>query len=216
MAKRAGSEDEDAKIKTRSGAPKEGHNNGPETTKQAAREILSAQKKVKLANEELKTLRKQWKARGIELKILDSITRMADWTRGEIRAFFDTEKQYAAALGLPTGQDRTLFDSTPESVIAEIEWHAAGKTAGFLGKPCVPPEECPEEYHQEWLKGYHEGDNDAWDDAEPVKKPAKSKASKAKAPEEEPSESGGDDGPEFDEVDGEDESGAFDPAPVLN
>jgi hypothetical protein len=134
---------------------------------QAVKEVGAATLKVKLANEERKTVRKRWKASGIALGPLDAMVKMAEWDRGEIRDHFSVEKQYATWLGLPVeGRQAEMFKGLADDEIQAKEWFATGRTASRTGKPPRAPEECPPEFHQAFMRGYNEEDEAAWSDSE--------------------------------------------------
>jgi hypothetical protein len=168
MAKKVGSDSPDPKMTT-PGATVLSDNavvtEGSFLT--AVKEITQATLKVKLANEDRKAIRKKWKASGIVLGPLDTMVKMAEWNRGEVRDHFSVEKQYASWLGLPVeGRQTDAFKGLSDDQIQAKEWNAAGRTASRTGKPARPPEECPEEFHQAFMRGYNDEDEAAWGESE--------------------------------------------------
>lgn len=172
MAKKVGSEDK----ADRAGAKGAG---APEPTNQvvtaesylaAVKEITMATAKVKAANEVRKSIRKQWKAAGIELGVLDSMVRMADWNRGEIRDHFEIQQRYAEWLGLPVApgvlKQGDILKGLSDDEVQRREWFALGRTYNRTGKSGRPPEECPDEFHQAFMAGFNEEDESAWADSE--------------------------------------------------
>lgn len=171
MAKKVGSEGAEGTRITRDGAPPPGtgDNVTPELYLRAVKEIGEARRKVKLANDELKHVRKGFKHQGIELGVLDAMVKMADWSRGEIRDHFETQRRYAEWLGLPAAPTPVIqgeFKGLDDEEIARREAHAMGRTASRLGQPGKPPEELDASLHQAWLQGFNDEDEAAWADAE--------------------------------------------------
>lgn len=137
----------------------------------AVRQMAAMDEKVAGLRAQRTALRKKLKAEGIELGVLDAVMKMADWGRNEQRENFKRRQQYAAWLGLAVGHQGELFkDGMSDKEREAAEWHAAGRTACYTGKPAVPPEECPPIHHQDFMKGWHEADSQEWDDAAPATK----------------------------------------------
>lgn len=132
----------------------------------AVREIARINGEVRSLNERRKSVRKKWKAEGVELGILDATIKMAEWDRSEVRAHFDNARRYAEWLGLPVGSQKDLFSGMGEDEVQQKEWRALGRVASRLGKPARAPEECPAEYQQHYMQGFHEADEEEWDEAE--------------------------------------------------
>ena len=101
--------------------------------------------------------RKQLKAQGVELGMLDATMKMGEWGRDEVRQHFDTQRAYARFYNLPVGSQADLFAGMKPDEIDAKEWEARGQTAGLAGKDPVPPEECPAEHHQAFMVGWHAG-----------------------------------------------------------
>lgn len=170
MAKKVGSEGDGARIATQGAASAgEGHNLTPEAYLTAVKEITARRNVVKNANEDLKAVRKKWKANGVELGVLDAMVRMAEWSRGEVRDHFDTQRRYAEWLGLPIAPAAAAqgeFSGLDDMEIQRREAYAMGRTASRTGKPATPPEELAPDLHQPWLKGFNEEDEQSWADAD--------------------------------------------------
>jgi len=171
MAKRIGSDDAPKVGAKGAGAPAPATNQvvTQESYLAAVKAITQARSKCAAANDELKTIRKTWKASGIELGVLDSMVKMAEWSRGEIRDHFDTAARYAAWLGLPVAPGaikQSAISTEDDDAIQRREWFALGRTYSRTGKPGRPPEECPDEFHQAFMSGFNEEDEAAWADAE--------------------------------------------------
>lgn len=185
MAKTVGSED-GPKIKTPGAPPPAGDNVTRGTFLEAVQDIVEHRGKVEAAKNLMSARRKHWKSLGITLGALDRMVKMAEWSRGEIRDHFDTERQYAEWLGLPTGpRPKGQTDEETHLFIAS-EWRAMGRTANLAGKPAQAPEECPGENVQDWLAGWNEADEETWADAEPERPPVVPDKPPAAAKPEEP------------------------------
>lgn len=175
MAKKVGSDDDEGgRITTGADAapPPEGHNLTPEEYLTAVKEITAAQAKLKGVQAEYKAVRKKWRS-SVALGVLDAMVKMAEWSRGEVRDHFETQRRYAEWLGLPiapapAGQGE--FRGLDDTEIQRREAMAMGRTASRAGKPGKPPEELDASLHQAWLQGYNEEDEQSWADAETADK----------------------------------------------
>lgn len=134
----------------------------------AVREIVAKRAEVKNKNEELKALRKGWKAHGIELKQLDESVRKAEWGRDEVRDYAERQNRYDGWLGLPIGGQADLFSNMSADAVQKQEWRNLGYTAGTLGLIAQAPETCPPEYIQDWLAGHAKADEAIWTNPESV------------------------------------------------
>lgn len=149
MAKAAGSEDKGP-------SETEGRKNGPSpevflnaVKKQAA---LNAERKA--LSEKISQARKIFKADGIELGLMDSVIKMAEWDRGEVRQHFDNLGLYARLINLPVGTQTDMFKDMTDEQFQQAEWHNAGITAARAGRARVCPDNCPEAYMLFWDAGY--------------------------------------------------------------
>ncbi len=158
MAKRAGSEDGGAKVGPKgAGAPAPDENQvvTQESFRDAVKRMAAADQVCAAANKARSTLRKTLRGSGIVLGAMDKNMKMADWSRGEVRDQFATERQYAEWLGLPVGPAPAMkneFEGMDDNEIQRREWFA--------------PEECPPEFHQAFMAGFNEEDEAAWMDAD--------------------------------------------------
>lgn len=147
---------------------------------------LNAERKS--LNEKISSARKQMKANGVELGLMDATLKMAEWDRGEVRTHFDRARQYATWLGLPVGTQADMFSGLSDDEVQKREWYATGRTAALAGKPRVAPDECPDAYLPAWDAGYDgkdmktvgSGSGLRASSAKPKEKPAKEP--KAKGP----------------------------------
>lgn len=136
------------------GAQPVGGNVTRETFHEAVDEIGQATAAVKAANEKRKSIRKKWKANGIELGVLDAMVKMAEWDRSEVRTDFDNRRRYAEFMGLPYGTQAGLFEGMSEDERGSSEWYAAGKTAKIAGFAREAPATCPDRFQTSFLHGY--------------------------------------------------------------
>lgn len=167
MAKKVGSEGDGARIGTAAASaetPGEGHNLTPEQYLTAVKEITAARAKLKGVQEDYKAIRKKWRA-SVSLGVLDAMVKMAEWSRGEVRDHFETQRKYAEWLGLPVAPQGE-FAGLDDEEIMRREAYAMGRTASRAGRPGRPPEELDASLHQHWLKGFNEEDEGAWADSE--------------------------------------------------
>lgn len=119
--------------------------------------ITAIEAKVKMLNEERKGIRKQAKAAGIELKLLDSVVRMSDWTKEEVESHFRDQARYSRWLRLPLASQRDLFEIKPANETDDTDVFGKGFRAGVMGlSPEVPSEYLGEE-HATWMAGWQEG-----------------------------------------------------------
>ena len=149
MARKAGSDGGDAHA-----PPPTGHNLTDEVFLTACKQMAQLNAERKTLNEKVSSARKQMKANGIELGLMDATLKMAEWDRGEVRQHFDRGRQYAAWLGLPVGTQSNLFEGLSDDEVQRQEWYAAGVTAQRAGKPRVAPDECPDAYLTAWDAGF--------------------------------------------------------------
>ena len=138
--------------------------NGPseDDLRVAARELLDINEKVDAIHKARSTIRKNIKARGIELGVLDRTVEMLDWAPSEVRAHFMRSTSYARAFNLPAGDLLDLFEPREGVDDPDFEtrsWYNIGKKDGLAGRgwPDEPPEGCPPECAQDYGRGQEEG-----------------------------------------------------------
>lgn len=132
---------------------------------EGVRKLNAMNEACRIQNDKRRSLRKQLKADGFTLGAMDAALKMAEWDRSEIREHFDTRKQYAAWLGLPTGTQADLFKGLEDDKIRAQEWRARGATACLMGQSNKPPEECPPMFHQDFMSGFADASDAEWDEA---------------------------------------------------
>jgi len=101
---------------------------------------------------------KNWIARGVNVKALGTVNKLAAFTATELRDELNTTIQYARYLRLPVYSQLEMFeqgDSTDEERLGESR--AKGLVAGRTGAPrdCPWPVETP--MGNAWLNAYDEG-----------------------------------------------------------
>lgn len=146
MAQRAGTE----------AAPAGGGGSNELTQEQfleAARKLADWNAKKAEVNAGRNGYRKQLKAQGVELGKLDTILKMAEWDRQEVRDHFAILDRYAIWMGLPVGAQAELFGADDHEKRAR-EWHGAGMTARRAGKTKAAPQQVGEKYLPFWDAGY--------------------------------------------------------------
>lgn len=135
--------------------------NGPDeaTFLGHVRACIAADEALANAKSARSAVRKRAKADGIELKQLDAVVTMSDWSPAEVRDHFATRQRYALWLGLPLGTQVDLFENVPEAAKPALDWRAMGYVAATTGKGAhgKAPDNCPADCVQEWLTGWHEG-----------------------------------------------------------
>lgn len=146
----------------------------------AVRKMAAMDEKAAAIRSARTALRKQFKANGIELGVMDAVMKMADWGRDEQRENFHRRSQYATWLGLAVGYQGELFAAMSDKERADAEWEAAGRTACYTGKPNQPPEDCPPVHHAAFMRGWNEADSQAWENSAPA--PAEPAADKSSRP----------------------------------
>lgn len=132
----------------------------------AVAQMIASNDEVGKVRTKRNAMRKQLKADGFELKILDDTIRMADWDRAEVRKTFATRKQYGEFMKLPVQGDLFNADNASTDEVQKREWRALGYTAASLGRPAVAPDTCPPDYIQDYLQGFADYDEALWTDEE--------------------------------------------------
>lgn len=136
------------------------------TFREAVASMIKSNDAVGKVRTERNALRKQLKADGFELKILDDTIRMADWDRAEVRKTFAVRKQYGEFMKLPVQGDLFNADNASTDEVQKREWRALGYTAASLNRPATAPDTCPPDYIQDYLQGFADYDEDLWDEDE--------------------------------------------------
>lgn len=130
----------------------------------AISEMVEWDKKRKDINAAIAAFRKNKKAEGITLGVLDETIRMLEWTPEEIKAHFAERGRYAQAAGMPVGTQFDLFgtSSQPQHEREASKWFSLGKmhgAAGF-GDAHEPPDGCPPEHKPAYARGHEVGDKE--------------------------------------------------------
>lgn len=140
----------------------QGHN-GPshDDIRIAAHEMVKLNQERTALNARIGGYRKQLKAKGITLGVLDAMVKMLEWSPEEIKAHFAERDWYAEALRYPIGSQLEFFgtDATPDAVKDQLKWKQIGVKDGIagIGWANEPPQGCPPECHQVYGEGHEEG-----------------------------------------------------------
>ncbi len=135
-------------------------------------------------------LRKQAKAEGFKLRIMDEAVRIHQAEDEEIITQEIKDRvQMAVWMGLPLGSQLGMFDTDHLAPLVDRA-RAEGETAGLLGKEAKSEYDESTDAGQAWLEGWHEGQRLAAEDlksamikrnaAAKAKNDAKAKAKKRK------------------------------------
>lgn len=133
-----------------------------QTFRDAVSKMIASNNEVSAVRTKRNAMRKQMKADGFDLKILDDTIRMAEWDRSEVRQIFATRRLYGEFMKLPVQGDLFNADNASTDEIQEREWRALGYTAATLGRPRKAPDTCPPEYVQHYLRGMDDHDEEQW------------------------------------------------------
>lgn len=168
MAKRAGYEDGAG-----SGGGKQlppagvGHNASVETFLKSVKKSVAHAAERKALNERINSERKQMKADGVELGLMDATIKLMQRDRGEVRAHFDLMNQYARWANVPIGTQANLFEGQDDDEAQARECWEMGKTAGLAGFRRVYPDNVDAKFGPFWDRGY-DGKEFVWEKPAPA------------------------------------------------
>lgn len=154
MAKQLGKEGKTTPADEKARAEEIGGNMSQDTFLECCKEMADLKREQKALAAKVSTARKKFKARGVELGLMDATLKLAEWDRDEVRSNWDTRRKYAEWLGLPIGSQGDMFkDMTPDEK-RQSEAHARGITDARAGATGQPPEDLAEDLHEFYERGF--------------------------------------------------------------
>ncbi|MGL1921964.1 MAG: hypothetical protein OCD03_13150 [Hyphomicrobiales bacterium] len=105
-------------------------------------------------------IRKEMKKDGVNLKMLDFVTKLMDLADEDIVTMFHQIEDYMKFMGIDALRQMDLFAETDNSSDKAIEQAAfdSGYRAAHLDLNDTNPYEQGENLHEHWLNGYSEGE----------------------------------------------------------
>ncbi len=156
----AGSKNATPKVLNGDPKPGEPLNNVTESTVlQYVAKLKAAIAKKDIAVNAIRSIRKQAKGDGIELKTVDSMLHLSTLDEHELTAMFNSQVAYAKYMEIPVFSQLTMFDTPDidEESVAERAF-SKGLKSGKLGENATEnPYDAASAAGQRWLKGYGEG-----------------------------------------------------------
>ncbi len=142
--------------------PPAGHN-GPshDDIRMAAHEVVKLNAERKALGARISAYRKQLKAQGFTLGVLDAVITMLEWEPSEVKAHYAERDWYAEAMRLPVGSQLELYGdaATPDAVKDQLKWRNVGFKDGLAGRgwPDQAPDGCGPDMLQSYGQGHEEG-----------------------------------------------------------
>jgi ribosome modulation factor len=162
MAKRARAQSETTNGSGAAAPPAAGHNGAGLSEDQffeAKREIESLERQKNSVVGKLREARKEWKTKGLDLKIFDLTRKLAAYTAPELEHDLNRTIAYAKFLKLPIYSQLDMFHAETEVTDEDRleDARARGLVAGKSGaeRNCPWPQETP--MGNAWLNAFDEG-----------------------------------------------------------